>query len=284
MAALMLVDGNYIVRTIYEAASATDAGSPDLIYRVQLTIVDSLRRAVYDHRPTHALVAFDPGGTTWRHHLYGEYKSGRTPMNQALRSAFPDIQHALRDELGLASLTIPGVEADDIIATAARAWRGAGKDRCIVLARDKDLCQLVADGVHVRDHFGRQWRTEEWIANKFGVSSRLLTDFLALQGDASDNIPGVAGIGPVTAARLLTRYGSIDAIYDNLGALPPADARKLAAGEASARLSRRLVTFQEGLTLGISAADLRIGMAGSDIRDSDPSTPSIPQQCRRMTV
>lgn len=257
---LLLIDGTNVVRRVYEANPVDDI--VERVAAAMRSAKGSFRRAMKEIAPTHVLAVFDFGGLTWRHQMLASYRQGRNPMPEELRVAMLDLYDGLEGELGIRCMSLPNVEADDVIAAAARRWMAQAHGTCVVLSTDKDMLQLLVHGVHVRDHFGHAWRNEEYVAGKYGVSSQLFGDFLALTGDSADGIPGIHGIGRKTAAKLLTQYGSMNAclaaascgMKGHVGEL-------LRNGEKLARLSRELIEFKTDMRLGICWNDLKVAPA-----------------------
>ncbi len=251
---LLLIDGLNIVRRIYEAIQIPD--SPDKAKRAIGSSVGSVRRALQEHNPTHVLAAFDHGGPTWRHALYGAYHSSRKPKPEPLKEAIPKIIKLIED-LGVCTIKVPEVEADDVIATVFGHWKARSHGRVTILSTDKDLASLVSEGARVFDHFGGSWRDEAWVVKKFGVDAARLQDLLALTGDATDDIPGVPGVGPKTAAKWLNEHGSLDVLIERAGAITGKAGEALRANIDQARLSRQLVEFKTDLSLGLTWKALR---------------------------
>ncbi len=253
---LLLIDGLNLVRRIYEAN-----GEPESTEKVELAMrnsIASLRRALDEHRPSHALAAFDYGGPTWRHALYPRYREKRAPMPVILREALPELYRQIDAQLGICCVSIADVEADDVIAAVALRWQARALGPAIILSTDKDLCQLLQHGCLVRDHFKPEWRDAAWVERRFGVPIAALGDWLALAGDDSDDIPGVRGIGPKAATRLLQAYGDLDRVLREGGALQGAEARRLREQSAQARLSRQLVELKTDVAIGLTWNALKL--------------------------
>ena len=208
---------------------------------------------------------FDSRTPTFRHTMYSEYKATRQKTPEDLHEQVPLVEEFLT-ALNVPVLRADGFEADDIIATLAVKCREE-KRQCYILSSDKDLLQLVGDGVFslrpaksakvdtaasgpVLDLIGPDDVKTEW-----GVVPEKILDLLSLTGDASDNIPGVKGIGPKTAVELMTRYGSLDGIYKNIAGIGGANGRKLAEGKESAYFSRSLIKLETGVPLHITKID-----------------------------
>jgi DNA polymerase-1 len=183
--------------------------------------------------PTHLLVVWDGGLSAQRTALLPGYKAQRPEMPDELRPQFDEIRQYVA-AAGLSDFCGEGVEADDYIACLARRAEAAGWD-VVIASADKDFMQLVSERVALlnpNDKSGKVWRREQ-VHAKAGVQPEQIADWLALMGDAVDNIPGVQGVGPKTAAGLLGQFGSIEALYQRLAELKPgkvADALRASAG------------------------------------------------------
>jgi len=249
MAKLLAIDGLNIVRRVYEASPEPDS---DLKASIALRhALSSFRNVLEAHAPTHVLAAFDYGGHNWRHALYPRYREGRAPMPSYLREALPGFHQRLR-EVGLHVVTIPEVEADDVIATGVTRWLAEGRGEAIVATTDKDLHCLIADGALVWDHFKGEWHDDAWVRARFGVAPERMLDLLALMGDPTDGVPGVDKVGMKTAARLLNAYGDLDAVMAGAGILKTPLGERLRAGREILALSRQLVQLKIDVRLGVT--------------------------------
>lgn len=249
MAKLLAIDGLNIVRRIYEASPEPDSpDKADNAVRFSLSAFDKLQR---EHAPSHLVAAFDFGGPTWRHQLFPDYRAHRSPMPDTLRASLPKLFVEL-DQLQIKILSIPDVEADDVIATVVTRWLAEGRGEAIVVSTDKDLHALIAQGALVWDHFKNIWHDAHWVKAKFGVEPALLPALLALMGDASDGIPGVRQVGMKTAARLLQAYGSIEGIMAGAGILKNTLGEHLRQDASVLALSRQLVALKCDVPLGIT--------------------------------
>jgi DNA polymerase-1 len=199
MARLLAIDGLNIVRRVYEASTEPD--SPEKAGIALRHALSSFKNLINGHLPTHVLPAFDYGGPTWRHALYAGYREGRQPMPSVLRERLPEFYDTLAG-YGLKVVSIPEVEADDVIGTAVMRWLSEGRGEAVVATTDKDLHGLIAHGALVWDHFKGEWHDHAWVEQKFGVPPELLPDLLALMGDVTDSIPGVSKVGRKTVARI----------------------------------------------------------------------------------
>lgn len=251
---LLLIDGLNLVRRVYEASPAED--SPDKAQGAVRSSLSSFRRALREHQPTHVLAPFDHGGATWRHELYSPYKANRKPMPQPLRDVLPELFEQLA-RLSVSTISVAGVEADDVVATVCHRWLEGRRGPVTVLSTDKDLAALLAQGARIRDHFKPEWRDEAWTCAKFGVSADRLHDLLALAGDNSDGVPGVPGVAVKTAAKLLHTYGSLGAVLANASDIKGKLGENVRANIETVRLARQLVGFKTDITLGLTWSALR---------------------------
>ena len=204
--------------------------------------------------PDYWVLAWDAEGPTLREQEYAAYKATRKPMPEELAAQLPHLKE-LAAALGLPLVEAPGYEADDVMATLARRGRQDGME-VVLVTNDKDLQQLVRPGVKVLAPRGKGdedvWMDEAAVEARWGVQPHQLADVLALMGDASDNVPGVPGVGDKTAIRLIARFGSLDGVYANLGQVERESLRrKLAAHREAAYFSRRLVTVNDTLELDL---------------------------------
>ncbi|MEA3291801.1 MAG: 5'-3' exonuclease H3TH domain-containing protein, partial [Pseudomonadota bacterium] len=209
---LILVDGSSFLFRAYHALPelSNSRGEPTgAVYG----IINMLRKLLNDYRPSHIAVVFDAKGKNFRHELYPEYKANRPPMPDDLRTQLERVKEIVQ-AMGLPVLSIPGVEADDVIGTLSVRAVEAGYDALIV-SGDKDLAQLVNGGVEMVDTMQGVRYDSAGVKKKFGVPPRQIVDYLALVGDSSDNIPGVPKVGPKTAAKWLAQYDSLDKIIEH---------------------------------------------------------------------
>ncbi|QOC22139.1 exodeoxyribonuclease IX [Wenzhouxiangella sp. AB-CW3] len=225
-------------------------------------------------RPGHLAIAFDESLTrSFRNRIYPDYKANREPAPEELKRQFSWCKDLAR-ALGLAVYADDEYEADDLIATLARDSREAGRPVCVV-SGDKDLTQLVGENDTWWDFSRRRRLDAAGVHAHFGVHPYQIPDFLALAGDAVDNIPGVPGVGPKTAAALLAHFGELDAVYarlDEIAWLKIRGAGKLAARlrqhEQAARLSRRLTGLADDIPHIERPADIRRGRGCGDSLDA----------------
>jgi DNA polymerase-1 len=207
-----------------------------------------------EHRPTHLCVVFDAPGDNFRHQVYPEYKAHRPPMPPELGRQL-ELVHRVIDAFGLATLEVPGFEADDIIATLARIAVAADME-VVICSSDKDLMQLCGDDVTILDTMkDRRLRAVD-VEEKFGVPPAQVGDVLALMGDSIDNVPGVEGIGPKTASELIKKFGSLDALLARVGEVKGKRGEALAASRDLVRTSRELVRLRDDVPLGKTLTEL----------------------------
>src|SRR3954451_12044878 len=208
---LLLVDGSsYLYRAFHAMpdlrAVPGDPASPATgAIRGMINMMQKLRR---DVRADYAVCVFDAPGRTFRDDLYPEYKATRSPMPSDLRSQIDPIHEVVR-LLGWKVLNVPGVEADDVIGTLSCMATERGI-HTVISSGDKDLSQLVNEHVMVIDTMNDRKRDMAGVEAEFGVPPRLMVDYQTLVGDSVDNVPGVDKVGPKTAVKLLTEYGSLD--------------------------------------------------------------------------
>lgn len=249
MAKLLAIDGLNIVRRIYEANLEPDsAEKAESALQFSLSAFHKLR---HEHSPTHIVAAFDYGGSTWRHAIYPRYREQRAPMPEALRACLPSLYSEL-EKFNIRALSIPEVEADDVIGTVVKRWLSEQRGEAIVVSTDKDLHVLIEHGAVLWDHFKREWHDSVWLERKYGVKPAQLADLLALVGDPSDGIPGVSKIGMKTAAKLLQAYGTIDAIMAGAGILKNTVGENLRKDAKILAVSRQLIALKTDVKLGIT--------------------------------
>lgn len=264
---LLVLDGNSIVnRAFYGIKLLTTKSGyyTNAIYGF-LNILLKLQDTCH---PDGVAVAFDVHEPTFRHKQYADYKAGRKPMPQELRAQMPVLKELLT-ALGYTTVECPGWEADDVLGTLAAACRDSG-DTCFIATGDRDALQLAHGGVKVllaRTKMGQAVTDvydEATIAAEYGITPQALIQVKALQGDSSDNIPGVAGVGAKTALDLVQRFGTLDAIYKDLDTLDikPGVREKLRRDKDKAYLSLDLGTIRTNAP--IDAAPAHYAVTGGD--------------------
>jgi DNA polymerase I len=249
---LYLIDGSgYIFRAYHRLPPLTNIrGEPvGAVYgytTMLWKLADALHKA---DGPTHMAVILDASGKSFRNDIYPQYKAHRPPAPEDLVPQFPMIRDATR-AFSLPCIEEIGLEADDIIASYAVAAVREGW-KVTIVSSDKDLMQLIDPGkIDMLDTMKNVRLGPEAVIEKFGVGPELLGDVLALMGDTADNVPGVPGIGPKTAAKLMQEYGSLEAVLGGAEAMKPSKMRENLMNFAEqARLSRVLVTLKEDAAL-----------------------------------
>lgn len=250
---LVLVDGSsYLFRAFHALPPlTTSAGVPTGAVHGVLNMLNKLAR---EQDTEHFAVVFDASGKTFRDELYKEYKANRPPMPDELRGQIEPILDAVRG-MGIPLLRVEGVEADDVIGTLCRQARDAGMET-LVSTSDKDMAQLVSEGVTLVNTMSDSILDREGVKEKFGVTPEQMIDYLALVGDSSDNIPGVPKVGPKTAARWLGEYGSVDNIIEHAGDIKGKVGESLREHIDQLRLSQELATIRQDVALDYAPADL----------------------------
>ncbi|MDE5785669.1 MAG: hypothetical protein K2H98_03965 [Duncaniella sp.] len=208
--------------------------------------VNTLDEVLRKENPTHIAVCFDPSGPTFRHEEFPEYKAQREKQPEDITASVPYIKRIL-GAYRIPVVEVPGYEADDVIGTLAHRARGEGYE-VYMMTPDKDYGQLVADGVYMyRPSLrgqGFEIRGPEQICERYGISSpRQMIDLLALEGDASDNIPGCPGVGEKTAVKLISEFGSVENLLASTASLKGALKKKVEENEEKIRLSKHLATI-----------------------------------------
>lgn len=259
---LLVLDGNSIInRAFYAIRTLTtkDGQFTNGIYG----FLNILLHLEQEYEPECVAAAFDLKAPTFRHEMYAQYKAGRRGMPDELASQMPILKELLA-ALGYPVIACEGWEADDILGTLSHACRGT-QHRCYLATGDRDSLQLVGENTVVLLAATRAGQAqtiycdEARVLADYGVAPRQLIEVKALQGDASDNIPGVKGIGEKTALALIREYGSVDAIYSRLDDLDIKDSvrRRLAEGKESAYLSRDLGTIRTDAPISRNIEDYR---------------------------
>ncbi|MGQ9687298.1 MAG: DNA polymerase I [Desulfobaccales bacterium] len=254
---LYLLDiSSYIYRAFHAIRGlATSQGFPT---NAAFGVTNMLLKVLRERQPQYLALAFDSKAPTFRHQEYPEYKAHRPPMPEELAMQLPYIEKII-EALNLPRLVLEGYEADDLIATLVCKAREQGLGVEIV-SGDKDLLPLVQEGVTMWDPMKDQRYDPEAIREKYGVSPGELAEVKALAGDASDNIPGVPGIGEKTALKLIARYHSLDNLLAHVDEIKEKGLQaKLTEYADQARLSRRLVQLQDHAPLAIDLEVLRPG-------------------------
>ena len=260
MKKLLCIDGNSILnRSFYGIRLLTtkDGFPTNALYG----LVNVISRELEALKPDYAAIAYDLKAPTFRHQMYDAYKAGRHAMPDELRAQMP-VSREFAEMLGLHILDMEGYEADDILGTLA-AMAEADPEDCMayLLTGDKDSLQLISPRVHVllAGNAATTDTDEAAFTEKYGVRPDQFVDVKALMGDSSDNIPGVPGIGEKTALKLISEFGSLDGIYEQLETAKhtPSVRKKLTEGKESAYLSQSLARIYREVPLGITLEDVK---------------------------
>jgi DNA polymerase-1 len=242
----LIVDGyGFAFRAFHTQPSLTYKGTPvGCIYGFTAMLI----KLINDFKPLRAVVVFDHGGKNFRHDIYPEYKQHRPPVPEDLKIQLPLLREAAK-ALNFKTIEEEGLEADDIIASLATHANFNG-DRAIIVSSDKDLMQLVNEKIWMFDPVKQEYIKKEEVIKKFGIPPSQITEFLAIVGDTADNVPGIKGLGPKTAAELLTLYGSLQGIYDNIDLISQKKRKELLEnGRENAFLSLELVKLKSDLEI-----------------------------------
>jgi len=258
---LHLIDGSAFIFRAYHALPPLTRKSDGLPIGAVAGFCNMLHRYVETNTgpdaPTHVAVIFDKGSHTFRNEMYDLYKANREEMPEALRPQIPLTRRAT-EAFNIACKEKEGFEADDIIATLAVQARAAG-GRCTIISSDKDLMQLVGDGVEMLDAMKNTRIDREGVFEKFGVYPERVVDVQALAGDSVDNVPGAPGIGIKTAALLINEYGDLESLLARAEEIKQPKRRQTLIDHAEQiRLSQRLVLLDEKTPLDFTLDDLEV--------------------------
>lgn len=263
---LHLIDGSAFIFRAYHALPPLTRKSDGLPVGAVSGFVNMLQRYIENNSgsdaATHVAVIFDYSGRSFRNDLYDQYKANRPPAPEDLIPQFPLTRRAT-EAFNIACKEIEGYEADDIIATLAHQAREAG-GRVTIISSDKDLMQLVGDGVEMLDPMKNKRIDREGVIEKFGVGPERVIDVQALAGDSVDNVPGAPGIGIKTAALLINEFGDLESLLDRAEEIPQPKRREtLIVNREQVELSKRLVSLDCETPLDFTLEDL-------EVRDPEP--------------
>lgn len=257
MGKLVLIDGNAILHRAFHAMPPLTTRSGEPINAVY-GLVSMFLRIVQDLKPDSIAVAFDEKEETFRHKAFTEYQSQRPPTAEDLSSQFAKARDFF-EAIGVPIYSKPGFEADDVIGTIV----DKSKDGAVVVTGDRDLLQLVDDKKGIKLYMPVVGLTNAKLFDeleakeRMGVDANKIPDLKALVGDPSDNYPGVTGIGPKTAEKLLEKYKSVDNIYAHLSEIDPNVRQKLDSGKADAKLFHKLATVVRDVPLEIDFEQMK---------------------------
>lgn len=259
MTKLILIDGNAVLHRAYHALpplTSKDGKQINAVYG----FISMLLRIITDLKPTHIAVAFDTAKPTFRHAEYVGYQAHRPRTDSELSTQF-EIMHKVLDSMNIPIYFLAGYEADDVLGTIAKQTKDMKE--VVIVTGDRDILQLVDDKrvkvfMPVKGLTEGKLYGEAEVMERMGVHPNQIIDYKALVGDPSDNYPGVAGIGPKTAAHLIAEYETVDEIYKNLALIPPKVSKKLAEGIESAGMSKKLATIVTDVPITFHTKDAGI--------------------------
>lgn len=250
---LILIDGtSYLHRAFHALPPLTNSrGEPTgAIYGV----INMIKKLIADYDPEYIAVVFDAKGKNFRHELYKDYKANRPPMANDLRVQVQPLYEII-EAMGLPLVCAPGVEADDVIATLTRHAQKIGLP-VLVSTGDKDLAQLVSEEITLINTMTNTIMTVDKVKEKFGIPPEKITDYLALVGDTSDNVRGVAGVGPKTAVKLLQEYGSLENLIKHADEIKGKVGDNLRASIPELPLTHKIVTVKDDVEVKHEIHDL----------------------------
>lgn len=263
---LVLIDGNAIVHRAYHALPPLHKTEDGLLTNAVYGFFSMTLKIVGDLNPHYLIVCFDRAAPTFRKQMFVGYQATRPKMEDELSSQFVIIRDVLR-KAKISIFELDGYEADDLIGTLANQAKKSKKvDQTVILTGDRDLLQLVNDQTLILSPVTGVTKMilfdEEKVKEKYELTPAQIVDYKALVGDASDNYPGVSGIGPKGAANLLNEFGTLEGIYENLGEINPKTAEKLATDAEQSALAKKLATIEEN-------SPIKLKLKESDISNFD---------------
>jgi len=259
---LFIIDG---YATLYRAHYAlirnpltNSAGTPTSAI---FGFANQVFQLIEEEKPDYLVAAFDSKGKNFRHEIFEEYKANRSEMPEEIQTQLPYLW-TLLEGMNIPVLRVDGVEADDIIGTVAKQC-GDNDLQCNIVSGDKDFMQLINDSTFLYAPQARKREKEifdiDKVIEKWGVGPENIIDLLGLMGDSSDNVPGVQGVGPKTAIKLIQHYGNIENIYENIDSIKNEKMKdKLLSDKDNALLSKQLVTILTDVNIDSSLEDFEI--------------------------
>jgi len=259
---LYLIDGSsYIFRAFFGVRQqlSTSKGFPtNALYG----FINMLQKVIREEKPDYLVVAFDSPDKTFRHKIYPNYKANRDAPPEELSRQFPYFE-PLVTAYGLSSIRRPGFEADDIIGTLAIKGKQKGLE-IVIVSGDKDMMQLISPHIYMLDTMKNKKFMDKEVVEKFGVQADKVVEVMGLMGDSSDHIPGVAGVGPKTAAELIRKFGSIEALYKRIDEVEKKNVKeKLERDKENAFMSRELVCIDTAMDLEFNSDLMKLGKVDS---------------------
>ncbi|WP_133406046.1 flap endonuclease Xni [Parashewanella tropica] len=247
---LLIIDALNLIRRMH----ATQPDESDM-NALCLRLVSATQKLIKYHSPTHLVFVWEGSQESWRKELYQDYKKGRKPMPEALTKGLEQIKNEF-DGRGWHNLTAES-EADDAIATLATKL-AEHDGEAVIVSTDAGFSQLLHPSIKQWDHYAQQYFDVQKLEQKYGVEQNQFLEFWALAGSSGNKIPGIAGIGPKSAAELLKTFRSIANIYNSLDTLGEKQAKKLADGKEMARISYKLSKMVTNSPLKARLSDFRI--------------------------
>jgi DNA polymerase-1 len=254
---MYLIDGHsYAYRAFHALPQLTD--SSGLALNAVYGFTRMLLRFIKEGKPDYIAVAFDTPHETFRHRIYDQYKANRAEQPEEMRHQIPIIKEVV-DAFNIAGFELEGFEADDVLATLAKRAASEGIE-AIIVTGDKDMLQLVTDNIKVLNpHKENLLYDAVAVKTRFGVGPERIGDMMAMMGDSIDNIPGVPGVGPKTAAELLNQYGTLEGVYEHVDEIRGEKRKEsLRDNKETAFLSRRLATIESDVPLEVDIEACRL--------------------------
>ena len=252
---IILVDGSSYLYRAYHALPPLENSKSQPTGAIK-GVISMIKKILIDHPESDLAVVFDAKGKTFRHDMYTEYKANRPPMPEDLVSQIEPI-HEIIQLMGIKLIMISGVEADDVIGTLAEQARNKKLDT-VISTGDKDMTQLVCKNVSVVNTMTGELLDESGVKEKFGVPPEHITDYLALIGDKSDNVPGVDKVGPKTAVKWLDEYTNLENIIKNAESLGGKVGENLRSSIDTLKLAHDLVTIKRDVELPFGIEELKV--------------------------
>jgi len=259
---LVLIDALNLIRRIYAVQERpfllnnelSESTKQQVLFNTQQACALALNKIIEQSNPTHILAVFDSQSPCWRYQLYPDYKKGRKKMPEHLANKLGDIQDEFMQQ-HVDSLISEQDEADDLIATLAIKL-ALRNQKTTIISTDKSFLSLLNPNIHVYDYFNRRYLDESYVKEKFAVKPNLLMDLWTLTGDTTNKIPGVPGIGQVTASTLLNDYGSLSAVLSATD-LKATIKNKLIESSEIMAIGKELLTLKTDIPIGFNLKDIR---------------------------
>ena len=258
---IILVDGSSYLYRAYHALPPLMTSNNQPTGAIK-GVISMIKRILIDHPESPLAVVFDAKGKTFRHDMYSEYKANRPPMPEDLVLQIEPI-HRIISLMGIKLIMVSGVEADDVIGTLAEQARQK-KLNTVISTGDKDMTQLVCESVSVVNTMSGELLDESGVIKKFGVDPDHITDYLALIGDKSDNVPGVDKVGPKTAVKWLQEYSDIEGVISNAESIGGKVGENLRSSIETLKLAHELVKIKIDVPLDVGIEDLQVQEPSSE--------------------